>query len=232
MKVCYDLHIHSALSPCADNDMSIINIIAKASAVGIDMIAIADHNSIKNVKVAIKTGLYLGITVVPAVELQTIEDIHILCLFSNFFDLENFYNTLSFMDIKNRPEIFGEQLVFNDDGEVAEIESRLLLSASDIAEHEIYDRVKKYNGLAIPAHINREANGIIATLGVVPKTYKVVELSNDCSTEIINEYSTNYKVILNSDSHCLDSIGQHLHTIDIKDNTAKSLLNYLSGETK
>lgn len=230
MKIFYDLHIHSALSPCADNDMSLINIIAKASVAGIEMLAIADHNSIKNVKTAIKTGLYLGITVVPAMELQTSEDIHILCLFENFSDLEKFYNTLNFMPIENRPEIFGEQLVFDENGKIAETENRFLLSASDIAEYEVHNRVKSFNGVAIPAHVNREANGIVTSLGTVPENYKAIELSADCPTDIINNYTKDFKVILNSDSHCLDDIGKFLHIVDIENNTSKALLKYLNGD--
>ena len=79
-KILYDLHIHSALSPCADNDMTPVNIGAMSSAKGLQIIAVADHNAIANVAAAREVGEALDVIVVPAVELQTQEDVHILCL--------------------------------------------------------------------------------------------------------------------------------------------------------
>ena len=90
MKIKYDFHIHSALSPCADNDMTPVNIVAYAKFNGLDMIAVADHNAIENVETAIAAGKAYGVTVVPAVEVQTAEDIHVLCLFKTFEQLKNF----------------------------------------------------------------------------------------------------------------------------------------------
>ena len=46
MKVRYDFHIHSGLSPCADKDMTPCNIVGFAAVSGLDMVAIADHNAI------------------------------------------------------------------------------------------------------------------------------------------------------------------------------------------
>jgi hypothetical protein len=44
-----DLHIHTALSPCASDDMTPPAIVATALARGLDMIAICDHNTAGNV---------------------------------------------------------------------------------------------------------------------------------------------------------------------------------------
>ena len=52
----YDLHIHSALSPCAEKDMTPVTIVGLAKANGLDFVAVSDHNSIKNVEVAIRAG--------------------------------------------------------------------------------------------------------------------------------------------------------------------------------
>ena len=84
MKFLYDLHIHSALSPCADNENTPVNIVARASAEGLEIIAVSDHNAIGNVPAAIEVGEALDVLVVPAVELQTAEDIHLLCLPDQF----------------------------------------------------------------------------------------------------------------------------------------------------
>ncbi|MEG1613145.1 MAG: PHP domain-containing protein [Clostridia bacterium] len=229
MKVCYDLHIHSALSPCADNDMTPVNIVAKASAAGIEMLAVADHNSIKNVKATMAVGEMLGVTVVPAMELQTKEEIHFLCLFEKFVDLNNFYNSIEFTKMKNREEIFGQQLIVNEDDEVVGHEDSLLLMSSNIAEYEISNCIKKFNGVAVPAHINREANGILAILGTIPNEYGAVELSSPIDKFERDKYVKDCVVIIDSDSHTLQNIGQEIHIFEIEDKSSKALLKYLNG---
>ncbi len=87
----YDLHIHSALSPCAEDNMTPCNICGWAKLKGLDMIAIADHNAISNVQATIIAGKHYGVTVVPAIELQTEEDIHILGYFNTYKCLKSIY---------------------------------------------------------------------------------------------------------------------------------------------
>ena len=114
----YDLHIHSALSPCAENDMTPVTIVGLAKLNGLDFVAISDHNSIKNVEVAMAAGQFYGINVVPAMELQTNEDIHILCLFRNFEGLKSFYSEINFSTRLNKPKIFGEQRIIDEDDNI------------------------------------------------------------------------------------------------------------------
>lgn len=136
-KILYDLHIHSALSPCADNDMTPVNIGAMSSAKGLQIIAVADHNAIANVAAAREVGEALDVIVVPAVELQTQEDVHILCLFETFENLQSFFDEISFKDLKNREEIFGEQLIVSSDDEVIGREERLLLAGANLSEPDV-----------------------------------------------------------------------------------------------
>ena len=44
----YDFHIHSCLSPCADNDMTPNNIAGVCALAGLQIAALTDHNSTKN----------------------------------------------------------------------------------------------------------------------------------------------------------------------------------------
>ena len=46
MMLYYDFHIHSALSPCGDADMTPNNIVGMASIKGLDAIAVSDHNTV------------------------------------------------------------------------------------------------------------------------------------------------------------------------------------------
>ena len=44
----YDFHIHSCLSPCADNDMTPGNIAGMASLAELRIVALTDHNTCRN----------------------------------------------------------------------------------------------------------------------------------------------------------------------------------------
>ena len=90
MRVYYDLHIHSCLSPCGDNDMTPNNIVNMSLLNGMDMIALTDHNSCKNCRAAVRAGEEAGVTVVPGMELTTSEEAHVVCLFPTVEQAEAF----------------------------------------------------------------------------------------------------------------------------------------------
>ena len=81
MKYYYDLHLHSCLSPCGDMDMTPNNITGMAKLLGLDIIALTDHNTCRNCEATIAAGKENGVVVVPGMELTTSEDIHAVCLF-------------------------------------------------------------------------------------------------------------------------------------------------------
>ena len=81
MILYYDLHIHTALSPCADNDMTPNNIVNMALLKGLDVIAVTDHNSAENARAVIKAGEKAGLTVIAGMEIETSEEVHVLSLF-------------------------------------------------------------------------------------------------------------------------------------------------------
>lgn len=228
-KYRYDLHIHSALSPCGDDDMTPVNIVATASAMGIDIVAIADHNSIKNVESAMEVGEVLGVTVVPAFELQTNEDIHILCLFPDFERLKAFHKKINFTDLKNRPDIFGKQLVINSDDEVVEEEESMLLASAEISEQEAYYLARQYGGVCVPAHVDREGFGMIAMLGGIPPYYTAVEYSCDGKgTPKLKDLF----VIHDSDAHTLVSIGKGEHYLELEEPSSEALISLLVNNSK
>ena len=226
MRIKYDLHIHSALSPCADDNMTPSNIVGFAKLQGLDAVAIADHNAIANVKVAMDVGDAFDVVVVPAMELQTAEDIHILCLFEKFENLQSFYNCINFADIQNRAEIFGEQLILDEDDNVLGQEQRMLLVASGVSVEEVVSLAKQHNGIAVAAHIDREENGMVAILGTVTEDFSVVEISAT-ATKQIQCYTTGRKVITNSDAHTLEDIGVACGQLEVTERSAKGILQAL-----
>ncbi len=228
MKVKYDLHVHSGLSPCAENDMTPCNIVGFSKLNGLDMVAVSDHNAIGNVQVCLEVGNAYGVTVVPAMELQTAEDIHVLCLFPTYESLKAFYDSVGFYDIKNRAEIFGEQNLYDTEDEIVGKEERLLLNASKLSCDGVKDLADSFGGIAIPAHVDREENGMVAVLGAVTEEFTAVELSTRATPEQVSEYSERFNVIIDSDAHTLDKISMG-NVIDLEDLSAESLIKKLKN---
>ncbi|NCA92736.1 PHP domain-containing protein [bacterium] len=207
MKVYYDFHIHSALSPCADNNNTPESIIAMASVKGLDAIAVCDHNAIGNVLATMECGKEFGVTVLPAIEVQTAEEIHVVAIFKTFSSLQAFFNTLSFPPIKNDIESFGEQLIIDSENNIMGREERLLLVGANQGIYEITQSIIDMGGKAILAHIDRDANGILAILGAIPEdlAFSLIEFSSQASEEIKNKYK-HFRSVINSDAHYLTDI--------------------------
>lgn len=226
MKVSYDFHIHTALSPCSDDGMTPCNIAAAASLKGLNAIAVTDHNAIANSEAVAEVCNLMGIVTLYGVEVQTAEDIHVLALFEEYQKLKEFFATLRFPAIKNRPDIFGRQLIIDSNDEIVGEEERLLTTSCDEGIYTVCKRILDMEGKAIPAHIDREANGILSILGAVPPDLRVsaLEFSPYASTQLRAEYAA-YRQIVNSDSHCLDTLLGGTNTLEAKDTTPRSVFS-------
>lgn len=207
MKLFYDLHIHSALSPCGDNDMTPNNIVNMSIIKGLDVIAVSDHNSIKNLYSVLDVAKNTDLIVIPAMEVETSENVHMLTLFRDIKSAEYVYKFIydSLPDINNEKDIFGEQLILNSNDEIVGCEEKLLVNSTSIDISDLVNFVKSVNGITIPAHIDRTSYSILNTLGTIPELgFKCVELSKNAN-EIMYEY-LGYKFIRNSDAHYLYDI--------------------------
>jgi len=163
----YDLHIHSCLSPCADDDMTPKNIARMMALAGYDIIAVADHNSALNCKAVLQAARQAGILAVPAIELTTREEVHVLCLLPDLDAAESLgsYLYTKLPDIQNRADIFGRQLCMDEWDRIIAQEEKLLISSADVGIYDVYDLVKSYGGTAIPAHVGRHSFSLISNLG-------------------------------------------------------------------
>ncbi len=228
MRVYYDLHIHSCLSPCGDNDMTPNNIVNMAKLNGLDMIALTDHNSCKNCAAAIAVGKTIGVTVVPGMELTTSEDIHVVCYFKTLNHASAFNDKISqlLIPIQNKPEVFGNQWIMNNNDEIIGEEDKLLINACDISIMDVTSLVQIHNGACIPAHVDRDSYSIISVLGdIVPEcNFSFIEVSK---TGNPNDYG--YPSLTSSDAHYLENISEREHYIDLKENSSECLIEYLNG---
>ena len=211
-KYYYDLHTHSCLSPCADDDNTPNNLLGMASLCGLNVLALTDHNSSKNCPAFFEAAENFGIVPIAGMELTTSEDIHIVCLFETLDGAMDFDKNLDSYrtPIKNKPDIFGNQLILDKDDTLIGEEENLLIYAVGISVEDVPELVEKFGGICYPAHIDRDSNGIISILGAFPKTpyFSCVEIHD---AEKIQEYRGKYGLsdktfIVSSDAHNLTDI--------------------------
>lgn len=208
-----DLHIHTILSPCASLDMSPKNIVQKALEQDLQIIGITDHNSTLQCSVVIDEAAKKGLTVYPGVEVTTKEEIHCLAFFRTVEVLNEFQ---SYLDeylpfVKNNPDLFGYQVVVDENENIVHEEEKLLISALRIGIDMVEELVHQLDGIFIPAHINKPKDSLISQLGFVPATLKAdaFELSRHVSTEFFRKQKrfSEETFVRNSDAHTLDQIG-------------------------
>lgn len=216
----YDLHIHSCLSPCADNDMTPANIAGMAHVKELDIIALCDHNSVRNAPALIEAAKPFDLIVLPGMELTTAEEIHVLCLFASLdaaLDFDRYvYSRL--IKVENRIAYFGEQLLMNEADEVTGFEKYLLTNATSITFDESADLVRSFGGLMIPAHLEKQTTSLLSVLGTIPPdaSFITAEINHeDRCDELLSAhpYLTNCRLIHDSDAHSLGHIAEPDHTL-------------------
>ena len=237
-----DLHVHSCLSPCGDDDMTPGNIVGMSCLNGLQIVALTDHNSVKNCASFYKIAKTHGIIPVAGVEITTSEDVHAVCLFRTLEDALDFGNLIESrrIPIENDPEIFGRQLIIDENDEISGEEKYLLINAINISLDELYDEVTARGGVCYPAHIDRSANGMIAMLGDFPPEphFTAFELNDIASLEdclnkfpIISERGLRH--VASSDAHYLTDISEKGFAIELDDEPYSSdrvrnrLIDYL-----
>lgn len=210
-KLRADLHVHTVLSPCAGIEMIPPLIVEEAVQRGIQLIAITDHNATANIAAVQKAASKTDLTVLPGMELQTREEVHVLCLFDRIEQAEALQAWVdrSLPAIPNNIDFFGEQFVVDETGDFIRREERMLSTSADISITEAWKQVEALGGLLIPAHINRSANGLIALLGLVPTDIPIeaLEISRHISPqEAQKKYPQirGYPLMQDGDVHYLD----------------------------
>lgn len=219
-----DLHIHSCLSPCSDDDMTPANIAGMASINGLTLVALTDHNSTKNCPAFFKAAKRLGIVAVAGMELTTSEDIHAVCLFKTLEGAMEFGGFVESkrMKIPNDSEVFGNQFIMDENDEVVGTEENILWNATELSLEEAFYEVKKYGGVCFPAHIDRTSNGAVAILGGFPEEPEFTSYELN-SSEKIEEYREKYPIlktlqaVASSDAHHLWDISDGGFEIELCD---------------
>ena len=222
MRVRYDFHLHSCLSPCGDDDMTPYNLVNMAKLLGYDMIALTDHNSCRNTPAAVRAGRDAGIAVVPGMELCTAEEAHVVCLFPSCEDALAFQGEVEKRKnfVKNQPQIFGRQLVMDHLDQVLGEEEGLLITAAEISVNDVLALARRFRGTAFPAHVDKNAYSVIAALGAIPPEagFRAAEISPSGALHRLYQSNPELRGMLllrNSDAHYLENMPEPSAWLDL-----------------
>lgn len=243
VELTYELHLHSCLSPCGDDTMTPNNIAGMAMLNGVQIAALTDHNTSRNCPAFFEACAKVGVIPVAGMELTTAEEIHMVCLFATLEEALAFDAVVCEhrMKIKNRPDIFGEQQILDGDDELIGIEENLLIAATDLDLDSAAELVHRMGGACLPAHVDKQANGLIGILGMFPPTpvFYAAELhSMENRAEYLDKYPEMRSLVIlqNSDAHALDQMSLDppklaLAVNDTDDETVRrALIAHLRGE--
>ena len=217
-----ELHVHTVLSPCAEVEMIPPLIVHEALERGINLIAVTDHNASANAGAVQKAAAGTPLTVLPGMELQTREEVHLLCIFDTLEQVADWQATVDarMPKLANNAEFFGEQFVVDETGEFIRSEPQLLITSADMSLSEAVGGVHTLGGMAIPAHVNRSSFSLLANLGFVPLdvTFDALEISRhlslaDAPTKF--QQLRGFPLIQSGDVHRLDEfLGKNVFKVE------------------
>lgn len=234
MKFLYDFHMHSCLSPCGDNDMTPQNIVNMSKIMGYDVIALTDHNTSRNCPAVMKAGENAGLLVIPGMELCTSEEVHVVCLFPTLEKALQFsdyvYETLP--PVKNKPSIFGDQLICDENDEIIGTEERLLITASGISCMKVVETVRNFGGICYPAHVDRSSFSILSNLGTIDESFgftcaEIYDTMKEAELKAQYPYLNSLKIISDSDAHYLEKMRIPESYIELPELTIDEIFDYL-----
>jgi len=229
-----DLHIHTALSPCAMDDMTPPSIVMEAVRNGLDMIAICDHNAAGNTVTTQQAAAGI-ITSLAGIEVTTVEDIHILGLFPGPQEATAVADVVR----KNLPELdkhkknMGEQILMDAEGWTIGTDTKMLAASSDLTLSQTVNLIRSCGGLAVAAHVNRPSFSVISQLGMFPidADFDAVELfcAGGSASSLAEQHQYGLPILCSSDSHFLSDIGSCSTIFEMEESNFKELSLAIKG---
>lgn len=223
----YDLHIHSALSPCSDDTMTINNIVNMSYINQLDLISITDHNSTKNLTYlqdVCNSEIVKGkIDYIYGVEFETKEKIHVLGYFKKDAKLNEIQRYLdTHLNKKlNNESYYGNQFILNANDEVIGVEKYLLIESLDVSIYGLVKQIHAWNGIVVLAHVKDRKNGCYSYFNEIPKDlhFDAIEITNTRHKEELIKERTDLLdtlFLMNSDAHSLENINDASYDLDIQ----------------
>ena len=238
MRLKYDFHIHSCLSPCGDDDMTPHSIAGMAALAGQNIVALSDHNSTRNCAAFISAAQKMGLLALPALELNTREEVHVLCLLPSIEAADEFgcYVYSKLPEIPNRPEIFGNQYVMDEEDHIIDEEKRLLIAATSIGIYDVSGLLEAFNGIAIPAHVDRNSFSILYNLGFISPEmgFNTLEITRSADRKELANMHPELKgkfIICDSDAHRLVDMPDAQYSVEVAKLSAAGVISALREGT-
>ncbi len=233
--VTADLHLHSVLSPCASREMLPSPVIWRAKELGLQMIAVTDHNTIENAAAFREAAEGLDVMVLPGMEVQTREEVHLLCLFDELGQASSWQAIVyaHLPKLKNDERAFGEQWVVDAEDEIVRVHEQLFLVSTQLTVGEVVRQVRALGGLCIPSHVDRPAYSLIANLGFIPPDLELaaVEISHRMTPQEARAKFPQLRglgLVANSDAHYLQDMSRR-NTFKVEEPTVAELALALAG---
>ena len=231
-----DLHVHTFLSPCASRDMSPGCVVNRCCEVGLDIVAITDHNASGNVARTMAEAAAAGLVVIPGMEVCTREELHVLALLPDLARAAQWEAVVgrALTPGANVPEIFGEQWVQDARTGAISSETALLAAPTRLSLEDVVRQVTALGGACIPSHVDRAAFGILGQLGFVPEGLDLagLEISRAISRKealLRMPHIARYSLVSSSDAHSLDEIGLGCSLLWIEEPTLAEIVLALRG---
>ncbi len=202
----------------------------------LDIIAITDHNSAENVHAVLTAAEGSPLTVVPGMEIASREEVHILTLYPDI-DAAWRMQEIIYSDLKRSDDesFVEEQVIANEHDEVEGFCPYILVGATSFGVKKIVELVHECSGLALAAHIDRQAFGIIGQLGFIPPRVPLDGLEVSPHVPLAEarrrfpEYAK-YPFITNSDAHFLNDVGKAHTTFFLQEPSFKGILDALRDQ--
>ncbi|OHB86307.1 MAG: hypothetical protein A2V98_12940, partial [Planctomycetes bacterium RBG_16_64_12] len=204
-------------------------IVKQAKALGLDMIAICDHNSAENVAAVAEAGRRESISVIPGMEITSREEVHVLGLFKTENELMDMQAVVhGSLPGENNEQAFGPQTVVDQWDRVVGVNRKLLIGATGLTLEEVVAAIHDFGGLAIASHIDRPGFGLIGQLGFVPEGLMLdaVEVSPRAAMRRWKDFP----VVTSSDAHRLEDIGKSFTRFFVEEASMEEIAKALGGE--
>ena len=233
-----DLHIHSVLSPCGGLEMSPNNLVKIAQEKHLDILAVTDHNSCLNLKAYHQVLARNNIVLIPGVEIQTSEEIHLIALFNSINDAEHFGQILydSLLPLDNDPDFFGDQVVVDADENIVDIVPKALINSSIWTFDEACEHLNNYDCLYYPAHVDATSFSLIGQLGFIPPylNLKAVEITAKGDVDSIKAsmpFIKDFAIIRSSDAHYLKKVGSGYTEFYLEEPSLSEIRKAINGSS-
>jgi hypothetical protein len=236
-----DLHIHTCLSPCADNSMTPPLIVRRAAERGVDCIGITDHNATDNLPAVRRAAEGSGVAVLGGMELTTVEEIHLLVLFDDPAAIAELQRIVDLnLEGQNDEQAIGEQLIVDERGECTGRNPRLLIGATALPIEQALEVAHGLNGVCIASHVDRPSFSIISQLGFVPEglaldalevspRFRMAPAGAGAPSGADNWAATGFPIVRFSDAHFPEDIGRIATSAFLDGPSVEELKNALAG---